>query len=390
MNPKIIVRLAAAIVLAGSIVAAPAAAQTKLRSFCRVKGQEENTLTALGLVTGLNGTGDGGNFLPTIRSLGMAMQYLGSQVGPGGTDELKNAKNVAIVAVTATVPAVGAREGDKIDCVVTSIGSAKSLAGGYLFLTSMMGPIPDPDSPVYAVAKGPITIDDEETPTVGKVHMGCQMVEDFFNPYVEDGKITLVLKESFADFIVAQDLVELINGSELMDTGVGGSGLTRSGSIGSGMGRYGQASRAGNSRTTRANLVPAAKAIDQLNIEVLVPSLYLPDPVLFISEIMALDVLEPRTGAKVVINERNGTIICSADVEIGAVAVTHKNIVTVEAGDALMGNSFVPVGTDAPQNPKLKALIDALKAVKVPNENIIDIIKGIDANGKLYGQLIIK
>ncbi len=390
MNPKRTMHFVAALVLASWILATPAAAQTKLRSFCRVKGQEENTLVALGLVTGLGGTGDGGNFSPTIRALGMSMQHLGSQIGPGGMNELKDAKNVAIVAVTATVPAAGTREGDKIDCVVTSVGSAKSLAGGMLFLTPMMGPIPDPDSPIYAIASGPITLDDEDTPTVGRVHKGCQMEEDFFNHSLEDGRITLVLKASFADFIVAQELVDLINDSELMNTGVGTTGLIRSRSINPGAGRLGAGSRSGDSRNNRANMVPAAKAIDQVNIEIVVPAQYLPDPVLFISEIMDIDVLEPRTGARVTINQRNGTIVCGADVEIGPVAVTHKNIVTVEAGDSLMQNGFVPVGTEAAENPKLKALIDALKAVKVPNDDIIDIIKGIEANGKLYGELIIR
>ena len=385
MNSTTIMRLTAAIVLASCVWATPAASQTKLRSFCRVKGQEENTLTALGLVTGLKGTGDGGSFKPTIRSLGMAMQYLGNQIGSGGISELKDAKNVAIVTVTATVPAAGAREGNKIDCVVTSIGSAKSLDGGHLFLTSMMGPIPNPDSPVYAVAKGPITIDDEEIPTVGRVHDGCQMVEDFFNPYIEDGKITLVLEESFADFIVIQELVELINDSDMFDSGGGGSG-----SIRSGPGRYESVMQGNRVRSSRANMVPTAKAVDQLNIEIEVPDQYLSDPVLFLSEIMDVDVLEPRTGARVVINERSGVIVCSANVEIGAVAVTHKNIVTVEAAETLIGSGFVPVATDDPQHPKLKALIDALKAVKVPNDDIIDIIKGIEANGRLYGKLIIQ
>ena len=378
-------RLTAAIVLASWIWATPAASQSKLRSFCRVKGQEENKLTALGLVTGLKGTGDGGSFMPTIRSLGSAMQYLGSQVGSGGISELKDAKNVAIVAVTATVPAAGAREGDKIDCVVTSIGSAKSLDGGYLFLTAMEGPIPGADSPVYAVADGPITIDAEEIPTVGRVHKGCKLVEDFFNPYLKDGKITLVLNESFADFIVIQELVGLINESDILDPGGGASG-----SIRSGPGRYDSTFRGNNVRASKANMVPAARALDQVNIEIEVPSQYLSDPVLFLSEIMDIDVVEPRTGAKVVINERSGVIVCSADVRIGPVAVTHKNIVTVQADETLIGSGFVPVATDDPQHPKLKALIDALKSVKVPNEDIIDIIKGIEANGSLYGKLIIQ
>ena len=356
-----------------------------------MKGQEENKLTALGLVTGLKGTGDGGSFGPTIRSLGMAMQNLGNQVGSGGLSELKDAKNVAIVMVTATVPAAGAREGDKIDCVVTSIGSAKSLAGGYLFLTSMMGPIPGLDSPVYAVSEGPITIDSEETPTVGRVYKGCQMVEDFFNPIMEDGKVTLVLKESFADFVVAQELAGLINDSDIFDgSDILDAGRDGSRSIRSGPGRFEPAAQGNSASRSRANMVPVARALDQLNIEIEVPKRYHSDGVLFLSYIMDIDVLEPRVGARVIINERSGAITCSAEVEIGSVAVTHKNIVTVEAGATMPGSSFVGVSTSDPQNPKLKALIDALKAVKVPNDDIIDIIKGIEANGRLYGQLIIQ
>src|SRR5688572_9970949 len=102
----------------------PAWARTRLKNLCRVKGQEENTLQGLGMVVGLKGTGDGGEFLPTIRSLATAMQLMGNPIGKGGPIELKNAKNVALVMVTVTVPAAGGRQGDKLDCTVSSIGSA--------------------------------------------------------------------------------------------------------------------------------------------------------------------------------------------------------------------------------------------------------------------------
>ncbi|MHC4177435.1 MAG: flagellar basal body P-ring protein FlgI, partial [Planctomycetota bacterium] len=94
--------------------AAPAEGQTLLKSICRVKGQEENTLQGLGLVVGLNGTGDGGRSLPTIRSLAKVMNLMGEPLGASGLTELKDAKNVALVTVTATVPAAGARQGDKL------------------------------------------------------------------------------------------------------------------------------------------------------------------------------------------------------------------------------------------------------------------------------------
>ena len=124
-----------------AMLVSPAAAVTRIKDISRLKGQEENTLQGWGLVVGLNGTGDGGNFLPTIRPLAQMLQLMGNQLGDAGPLELKNANNVALVLVTATVPAAGGRQGDQIDCQVMSIGAAKSLAGGRLFMTPLTGPI---------------------------------------------------------------------------------------------------------------------------------------------------------------------------------------------------------------------------------------------------------
>ena len=108
---------------------APAARLT-LKSICRIKGQEENTIQGLGVIVGLKGTGDSSSYLPTIRSVAKIMSIMGSSPAANAMVELKDTKNVALVLVTATIPAAGARQGDKIDCLVSSIGSAKSLAGG--------------------------------------------------------------------------------------------------------------------------------------------------------------------------------------------------------------------------------------------------------------------
>jgi flagellar P-ring protein precursor FlgI len=325
-----------------------------LGNICRVKGQEENTLQGLGIVVGLNGSGDGGSFLPTIRSLATAMQLMGNPIGPGGPAELKDAKNVALVTVTATVPAAGARQGDKIDCVVSSVGSAKSLEGGRLFLTPLTGP--DPENPqVYALAQGSLTVEDEDVPTTARIFGGCQLEEDFFNVFVKDRKITLVLDEYHADFRVAQDVAELIN-SQL---------------------------------SFQSSGTPLAKALNQVNVEVTVPAQYYEDPVLFVSQVMALPMLEPRTGDRVVINERTGSIVIGGGVEIGAVVVTHKNVV-IETGNVAAAGAFVPVDPGQQETAKLKALVEALNAVRVPTEDIIDIIKALDRNGKLHAELIIE
>ncbi len=347
--------LVAAIALGAVLIVVPTAeGRTTLKSICRLKGQEENTLHGMGIVVGLKGTGDGGSFLPAMRSLAMAMQLMGKPVNAAA--ELKDAKNVALVAVSATVPAGGARQGDRIDCAVSSVGAAKSLKGGRLFLMPLVGP-ENPQHPrVYAFAEGPITIDDQNTPTTGKVHGGCRLEEDFFNPFVRDGKITLVLDPNHADFQTASDVAEWIN-SQL---------------------------------SIQIDGVPLARAVNQMNVEIMVPAQYRDDPVLFVSQVLATPIMEQQSNPRVVINERSGSIVISGDVEIGPVVVTHKNVVVETGTTPPAGGRFVAIDPEQTQSPKLKALVEALNAVNVPAEDIIDIIKGIDRNGKLNAKLIVQ
>ena len=353
--------LSAAVVLGICGVSAPAPASTTLGNICRVKGQEENTLHGLGFVVGLNGSGDGGKFMPTVRTLAKAMALLGEPLGKDGLAELKDAKNVALVTVTATVPAAGARQGDKLDCVISSIGTASSLAGGRLFLTPLLGPDRNSNR-IYAFARGPISLDDSAMATTGRIHDGCQLEADFFNVFSKDGRITLVLDKNHADFRVAQEVAELINSSPLSF----------------------QSSATGLQNAAAA----LAKAINQVNILVTIPQQYRDDPVLFVSEVLSLPIHEPQTGARVFINERAGSIVIDGDVEIGAVVVTHKNVV-VETGQEAAG-PFVPIDPEQTNTPKLKALVEALSALRVPTEDVIDIIKGLNRNGKLHGKLIIE
>ena len=254
--------LLALTVAAACWAAGPAEARMTLKSICRIKGQEENTLQGLGIVVGLKGTGDAGTYLPTIRSLAKVMSVMDMPTSKAGLTELKDTKNVALVIVTATVPGAGARQGDKLDCVVSSVGSAKSLAGGRLFLTPLIGPDPR-NHRVFAFAEGPITLEDPAQPTTGRVHDGCRLEEEFFNLFTKDGKITLVLEKNHADFQVAEDVVEVINSQMRMQT---------------------------------SSSAPMARAINQGNIEVVIPRQYADDPVSFVSQVLALPLMEPRTG----------------------------------------------------------------------------------------------
>src|SRR6476646_7246504 len=105
-------------------------AGTRLKNICRIKGQEENTLHGLGLVVGLSGTGEANDPL-TMRAIARSMEILGNPLSmngqPGNVDDLRKLKNAALVMVSATVPATGARRGDLLDCSVSAI-NGKSLA----------------------------------------------------------------------------------------------------------------------------------------------------------------------------------------------------------------------------------------------------------------------
>ena len=326
-----------------------------VKNTCRVKGQEENTLQGLGLVLGLKGTGDNGSSLPMIRIVMAALRLMGNPVDK--ELDLKDTKNVALVMVTATVPANGARQGDKLDCTVSSMGSAKSLDGGYLFMTPLQGPqLQNPR--IYALASGQLHIDDKKVPTVAKVHQGCRLEEDFLNVFTKDGKLTLVINKDRADFQVAQEIADIINSQYKFSV-----------------------------QATDGRL---AKALSAVNVEVHIPPQYKDDPVLFVAEIMGLPISEPQTESRVVINEKTGSIVISGDIEIGAVVVTHKNMVIETGGGAVSADRFIPVDPNKNTTAKLKGLVEALNAIKVPKEDVIDIIKGLERNGKLHGTLIIE
>src|SRR3982751_4586538 len=105
----------------------PAAQAVKVADITRISGQRTNVLTGLGLVVGLKGTGDGGDFSPAIKPLAAMLKKFSDA---STVAELANVANVALVSVTATIPSNGVREGDKLDAYITSLGAATSLKGG--------------------------------------------------------------------------------------------------------------------------------------------------------------------------------------------------------------------------------------------------------------------
>ena len=340
--------------IVGSIDIHSASARTVLRNICRAKGQEENVLRGLGLVVGLNGTGEV-NDPATMRALARSMEIMGSPVpqmampGDESLEELRRIKNAALVWVTARVPATGARRGDKLDCNIGAI-NGKSLEGGRLAFAALQGPNTQ-DHRVYALAEGPIHLDSLDQPLVGRIHNGCQMEEDVFTPFQENGWITLVIDKNHANFQTATEIVSIIRQSHFQQS------------------------------------PDDVRAVNAANIRVKVPKIYKDDEVNFVSAILDLQTYHPEPEARVVINERTGSIVISGDVQIGDVVISHRNLV-VEAADERP--NFRPVIQDDQDSPKLKSLVDALSALKVPNQDAIEIIKNINRSGKLHGRLIIE
>lgn len=336
----------------------------RLRDICRLKGQETNILQGTGLVVGLRGTGDG-DLPTTAKMLGKVMQRMGApmSVGLDGTidaSELGEAKNAAIVFVTAEVPAVGAQQGDRIDVQVNAI-NAKSLEGGTLLLTSMLGP--NPNNPyVFGLASGKLEVAAGGPATTATIERGCKMEQTIRMPFEKDGVVTLVLNPHYADFDTTQRVADTINSLSEVQTGGSSPG------------------------ERRASNFRHATAIDQLHIEVVIPTTYLEDPISFISGMMDAPIsLESRSN-RVVINEKEGIVIIGEDVEIAPTLVIIDGI-SIEAKAA---GSLVPLDPNAPTggNPKLKALADSLNALEAPASTLIEIIKTLEAKGDLYGEVV--
>lgn len=356
------------IVAALLAIAADASAQalTKLANVSRVKGQEENVLRGIGLVVGLNGTGEA-NDAATMRALSRALELMGNPVTSTGRFDqqaqqaLRNIKNVALVTVTATVPPTGARSGEKLDCRVSAL-NGKSLAGGQLLSAALQGPNTQ-DGAVYALCEGPLQLIDPTQTTVATIHHGCQMTRDVSTPFFsEDGWVTIVLDPHHASFAVAESVADQIATNYSEDFLPIGEQL-----------EYEQ---------VRELYV---RPVDATNIRVKIPERLAADPVAFVSQLQNIDVYEAEPEARVICNTRTGSVVISGDVEIGDVVFTHRNLV-VETGPA---SSFLPISPGETARPKLERLVAALKNLRVPANDVIEIIRGINDLGLLHAKLTI-
>lgn len=264
---------------------AASAATVRLKELVDVQGMRENALFGYGLVVGLSGTGDTTQVLFTSQSISGMLGRLGIRIDPTAVQT----RNVAAVMVTARLPAF-ARPGTRMDVNVSSMGDARSLAGGVLLVTPLTGA----DSQVYGLAQGPVQAGGFEVaaygssyqknqPTSGRVPSGAT-IERAVMPNLE--KATLILGLKRPDFTTANNLADAIN---------------------------------------KALGEEAAKAIDPAAVEIKVPAAFKGKTVGLVTKLETLEV-QADERARVVVSERTGTVVAGERVRIHPVAVAHGGL----------------------------------------------------------------
>jgi flagellar P-ring protein precursor FlgI len=326
-----------------------ASARTQLRNICTVYGQKETPVIGIGLVVGLSRTGDGGKNAAAMRALASTLRYLNNPVESG--KELADAANVAMVAISATIPKEGASNGQRLDCYVTSTFGAKSLKGGRLLISPIRMPNVN-DQTVVGLASGPVVIEDPDVLTSARVPNGVVLERDFRTQFIDmkhGNKVTLVIDAAHATFGVASHIVERIN-TELYPV---------------------------------LHLKPA-NALGPDRVEVAVPELYRDDPVGFIAWILDIDVMTPQTEARVWVNTKSKTVLIHGDVQISPVVISHKNLKVEVAGNPTEPAPFAGLSSGQ-EKQQLDDLLNGLSALKVSNEDVISIVRELYRSGNLHG-----
>jgi len=287
-------RLAGCLLTLGAMVATslPLAAASNsnrhvlIRDITSIEGVRDNMLVGYGLVVGLNRTGDTQQTYFTVQTLANAMQKMGVLISPTQVE----VKNVAAVFITASLPPF-ARPGSRLDVTVSSVGDAKSLSGGVLLMSSLHGP----DGQVYAEAQGPLIMGgytagnasngkEVNSVTVGSIPNGGIVERDTSVDLHDFKTVSFLLRNP--DFTTAKQIADAIN-QEYQKT--------------------------------------IASAVDSSRVDVDVAQAAAPSIPLLISRVQNLS-LNIFTPAKIVINERTGTIVLGGDVKLTPVSVIHGNL----------------------------------------------------------------
>lgn len=365
---RVFLRSIVPILLFASVVSA-ATAQTgvRIKDIAHVNGVRSNQLVGYGLVVGLDGSGDSQQALFTIESVANMLQEFGIKADP----TKMRVRNVAAVMITADLPAFG-KPGDKIDALVSSLGDAKTLQGG----TLLQSPLKAGNGDVYAVAQGPISVGGfsvggggtsvtKNHTTVGRLPRGAIIEKATQTSLTENNNLTFSLDEH--DFTTALRISDAVNSK----FGVG-----------------------------------TASATDAATVVVTVPAAERSRMVSLISTIGDLTI-EPDSTAKVVVDERTGTIAIGSSVQISPVAISHGNLSVEITTDNLVSQPL-PASkgkTEVVAQKSITAteeqmslmtlkggstidgLVRALNTLKVTPRDIIAILQAIKRAGALHGEL---
>ncbi len=355
--------------LAVAATATPAPCGTRLKDLAGIEGVRDNQLIGYGLVVGLAGKGDTQQTVFSPQSLANLLERMGISV-PGGTIRVKD---TASVMLTATLPPF-AQPGIHLDVTAAAIGDATNLQGGILLLT----PLKAADGQVYAAAQGPLvlggfmageggTTQTVNHPTVGRVP-GGGIVERPAPSLAPKGFVHLQLR--YADFTTAARIAAALNA------------------------KYGA-----------AGSLPA-RAENAALVNMVVPPSFANRPIDFIADMETVTVDADRP-ARVVVNERTGTIVMGRDVRIAPVAILHGNL-TVEIQTSLDVSQPAPlssgttvagskVGVNAkeqaarnimlPQGATVEELVRALSAIGATPRDVIAILQNLRAAGALDAEL---
>jgi flagellar P-ring protein precursor FlgI len=358
--------------LALCCISPPVLADTRIKDIVSIQGVRANQLVGYGLVIGLNGTGDSLRNSPfTEQSLQSMLDRMGINV----RNSKARTRNVAAVIVTAELPAfIG--KGSRVDVTVSSLGDATSLAGGSLVLTPLMAA----DNQIYAVAQGPVAVTGfssqgkaesvtQGVPTTGRVANGALIEREGPGRFADEKHLVLELRNP--DFNTAVSVADAINAYTLQ--------------------RYG---------------VKVAREEDLRTITLQRP--FYVGATRFMAQLGELSV-RPDVPARVVIDERTGTIVIGKDVQIATVAVAHGNltvrvteqpkvsqplpfsrgetVVTPETSvsvDERGGNLAIVRGTN------LNTLVGGLNRIGLKPNGIIAILQAIKTAGALQADLVVQ
>jgi len=344
-----------------------AADAVRLKDIAEINGVRENQLVGYGLVVGLDGSGDGKKATFTVQSMASMLEKMGVTVNQKDIQ----VKNVAAVMVTAMLPPF-AKRGNRIDVLVSSIGDAKNLQGGTLMLTPLKGI----DGKVYAVGQGPVNTGGfgaggmastvvKNFPTVGRVLSGATIEREVPNNFCDSDSLMFSLHNP--DFNTAARVVDVIN-AKLAE--------------------------------------PVARAKDAGTIEIRIPDRYMGNTVPLLASLSILEV-DPDNEAKVVINERTGTVVMGEQVRISTIAIAHGNLSIIvkenvnvsqplpfsDGRTTVTPSTQINVQEDAnqlvvvPKGVSIGQVVNALNALGVTPRDLIAIFQAIKAAGALQADL---